>query len=117
MKDAPQNKARDYLLAGMLEKRAQDIEKKGLDNGMGTSAGMLLEGAKSSDKVHAQVKDILDFSKELQNADLSDMLRYSNPDLYKAMEMGEIEGAMSSLSVAVAGGLTVAAAIFFEGLI
>lgn len=35
----------------------------------------------------------------------------------KAMEMGEIEGAMSSLSVAVAGGLTVAAAIFFEGLI
>lgn len=35
----------------------------------------------------------------------------------KAMEMGEIEGAMGSLSVAVAGGLTVAAAIFFEGLI
>lgn len=35
----------------------------------------------------------------------------------KAMEMGEVEGAMSSLSVAVAGGLTVAAAIFFEGLI
>ena len=89
MKNAPRNDARDYLLAGMLEKRAQDIEKKGLDNGMGTSAGMLLEGAKSSDKVHAQVKDILDFSKELQNADLSDMLRYRNPDLYKAMEMGE----------------------------
>lgn len=90
MKDAPQNKARDYLLAGMLEKRAQDIEKKkGLDNGMSTSAGLLLEGAKSSDKVHAQVKDILDFSKELQNADLSDMWRYKNPELYKAMEMGE----------------------------
>ena len=35
----------------------------------------------------------------------------------KAMEMGEVEGAMSSLSVAVAGALTVAAAIFFEGLI
>ena len=35
----------------------------------------------------------------------------------KAMEMGEIEGAMSSLSVAVAGCMTVAAAIFFEGLI
>lgn len=89
MKDAPSNKARDYLLAGMLEKRAQDIEKKGLDKGMGTSAGMLLEGAKSSDKVHAQIKDILDFSKELQNADLSDMWRYKNPELYKAIEMAE----------------------------
>ncbi|MBR2638413.1 MAG: LrgB family protein [Bacteroidaceae bacterium] len=35
----------------------------------------------------------------------------------KAMEMGEIEGAMSSLSVAVAGFMTVAAAILFENLI
>lgn len=35
----------------------------------------------------------------------------------KAMEMGEIEGAMSSLSVAVAGCITVAVAIFFENLI
>ena len=35
----------------------------------------------------------------------------------KAMEMGEIEGAMSSLSVAVAGCMTVGAAILFENLI
>lgn len=35
----------------------------------------------------------------------------------KAMEMGEVEGAMSSLSVAVAGCLTVGAAILFENLI
>lgn len=35
----------------------------------------------------------------------------------KAMEMGEIEGAMSSLSVAVAGCITVGVAIFFEGFI
>lgn len=35
----------------------------------------------------------------------------------KAMEMGEIEGAMSSLSVAVAGCMTVATAILFENLI
>ena len=35
----------------------------------------------------------------------------------RAMEMGEVEGAMSSLSVAVAGCLTVGAAIFFEHLI
>ena len=35
----------------------------------------------------------------------------------KAMEIGEIEGAMSSLSVAVAGCMTVGAAIIFEGLI
>lgn len=35
----------------------------------------------------------------------------------KAMEIGEIEGAMSSLSVAVAGCMTVAAAILFENII
>lgn len=35
----------------------------------------------------------------------------------KAMEIGEVEGAMSSLSVAVAGCMTVGAAIIFEGLI
>ena len=35
----------------------------------------------------------------------------------KAMELGEIEGAMSSLSVAVAGCMTVAATILFENLI
>ena len=35
----------------------------------------------------------------------------------RAMEVGEIEGAMSSLSVAVAGCMTVGAAIFFENLI
>jgi putative effector of murein hydrolase len=35
----------------------------------------------------------------------------------KAMEMGDIEGAMSSLSIAVAGILTVAAASIFAGLI
>lgn len=35
----------------------------------------------------------------------------------KAMEMGNIEGAMSSLSVAVAGCMTVASAIIFENLI
>ena len=35
----------------------------------------------------------------------------------KAMEIGKIEGAMSSLSVAVAGCMTVGAAILFQGLI
>ena len=35
----------------------------------------------------------------------------------RAMEMGQVEGAMSSLSVAVAGAMTVGAAIFFENLI
>ena len=34
----------------------------------------------------------------------------------KAMELGEIEGAMSSLSIAVAGLLTVAASIIFSAL-
>lgn len=35
----------------------------------------------------------------------------------KAMEIGEVEGAMSSLSVAVAGCMTVGAAILFENII
>ena len=35
----------------------------------------------------------------------------------KAMEVGEVEGAMSSLSVAVAGCITVGVAIIFEGFI
>ena len=35
----------------------------------------------------------------------------------KAMEIGEVEGAMSSLSVAVAGCITVGVAIIFEGFI
>lgn len=35
----------------------------------------------------------------------------------KAMELGEVEGAMSSLSIAVSGVLTVAGASFFAGLI
>ena len=35
----------------------------------------------------------------------------------KAMELGKTEGAMSSLSVAVAGCMTVGAAILFKGLI
>jgi putative effector of murein hydrolase len=35
----------------------------------------------------------------------------------KAMEIGKIEGAMSSLSVAVAGAMTVGVAIVFENLI
>ncbi len=35
----------------------------------------------------------------------------------KAMELGQIEGAMSSLAIAVAGLLTVAAASFFAGLL
>ena len=35
----------------------------------------------------------------------------------RAMEMGEVEGAMSSLSIAVAGVLTVAGASVFAGLL
>ncbi|MFR7479093.1 MAG: LrgB family protein, partial [Acutalibacteraceae bacterium] len=34
----------------------------------------------------------------------------------KAMEMGEVEGAMSSLSIAVTGLITVAGAALFAGL-
>ena len=84
MEGAPRNDARDYIEAGFLEKRARDIEKDGLDDGMGMSVGELLELAKSSDKYKDKISDILRFGNEFQNADYMDYLALKNPALRHA---------------------------------
>ena len=84
MEGAPRNDARDYIEAGFLEKRARDIEKDGLDDGMGMSVGELLELAKSSDKYKDRISDILRFGNEFQNADYMDYLALKNPALRHA---------------------------------
>ena len=86
MEGAPRNDARDYIEAGFLEKRARDIEKDGLDDGMGMSVGELLELAKFSDKYKNKISDILRFENEFQNADYMDYLSLKNPALRHATD-------------------------------
>ena len=89
MEGAPRNDARDYIEAGFLEKRARDIEKDGLDDGMGMSVGELLELAKSSDKYKDKISDILRFGNEFQNANYMDYLSLKNPALRQAADAAE----------------------------
>ena len=89
MEGAPRNDARDYIEAGFLEKRARDIEKEGLDDGMGMSVGELLELAKSSDKYKDKISDILRFGNEFQNANYPDYLSLKNPALRQAADAAE----------------------------
>ena len=89
MEGAPRNDARDYIEAGFLEKRARDIEKDGLDDGMGISVGELLELAKSSDKYKDKISDILRFGNEFQNANYMDYLSLKNPALRQAADAAE----------------------------
>ena len=89
MEGAPRNDARDYIEAGFLEKRARDIEKDGLDDGMGMSVGELLELAKSSDKYKDKISDILRFGNEFQNANYMDYLSLKNPALRHAANAAE----------------------------
>lgn len=89
MEGAPRNDARDYIEAGFLEKRARDIEKDGLDDGMGMSVGELLELAKSSDKYKDKISDIMRFGNEFQNADYMDYLSLKNPALRHAANAAE----------------------------
>lgn len=84
MEGAPRNDARDYIEAGFLEKRASDIEKDLLDDGMEKSVGYLLELAKSSDKYKDKISDIMRFGNEFQNADYMDYLSLKNPALRHA---------------------------------
>lgn len=84
MEGAPRNDARDYIEAGFLEKRASDIEKDLLDDGMEKSVGYLLELAKSSDKYKDKISDIMRFGNEFQNADYMDYLALKNPALKHA---------------------------------
>ena len=89
MEGAPRNDARDYIEAGFLEKRARDIEKDGLDDGMGMSVGELLELAKTSDKYKDKISDILRFGNEFQNANYMDYLSLKNPALRQAADAAE----------------------------
>lgn len=89
MEGAPRNDARDYIEAGFLEKRARDIEKDGLDDGMGMSVGELLELAKSSDKYKDKISDIMRFGNEFQNANYMDYLSLKNPALRQAADAVE----------------------------
>ena len=89
MEGAPRNDARDYIEAGFLEKRARDIEKDGLDDGMGMSVGELLELAKSSDKYKYKISDIMRFGNEFQNANYMDYLSLKNPALRQAADAAE----------------------------
>ena len=89
MEGAPRNDARDYIEAGFLEKRARDIEKDGLDDGMGMSVGELLELAKSSDKYKDKISDIMRFGNEFQNANYMDYLSLKNPALRQAADAAE----------------------------
>lgn len=84
MEGAPRNDARDYIEAGFLEKRASDIEKDLLDDGMEKSVGYLLELAKSSDKYNDKISDIMRFGNEFQNANYMDYLTLKNPALKHA---------------------------------
>lgn len=89
MEGAPRNDARDYIEAGFLEKRASDIEKDLLDDGMEKSVGYLLELAKSSDKYKDKISDILRFGNEFQNANYMDYLSLKNPALRHAANAAE----------------------------
>lgn len=89
MEGAPRNDARDYIEAGFLEKRARDIEKEGLDDGLGMSTGELLELSKSSGKYKDKISDILNFGNEFQNADYMDYLTLHNPALKQAVDAAE----------------------------
>ena len=89
MEGSPRNDARDYIEAGFLEKRARDIEKDGLDDGMGMSVGELLELAKSSDKYKDRISDIMRFGNEFQNANYMDYLSLKNPALRHAANAAE----------------------------
>ena len=81
-KYAKTNAAKDYVEAGLLQKRAEDLEEKA--NGMGKSVAELLK-----DNNKSEIGDILDFSKQLENADWFDKLHFQNPAKAKALDWGK----------------------------
>ena len=81
-KYAKTNAAKDYVEAGLLQKRAEDLEGK--SNGMGKSVAELLK-----DNNKSEIGDILDFSKQLEDADWFDKLHFQNPAKAKALDWGQ----------------------------
>ena len=79
-KRAKTNEAQDYIEAGLLQKRAEDLEGKA--KGMGVSTSELLDRANQK-----EIGDILDFSKQLADADWMNKLHFSDPSKAKALNI------------------------------
>lgn len=77
---AKSNEAQDYIEAGLLQKRAQDLEGKA--KGMGVTASELLDRVNQK-----EIGDILDFSKQLADADWMNKLHFSDPSKAKALSI------------------------------
>lgn len=77
---AKTNEAQDYIEAGLLQKRAEDLEGK--SKGMGVSVSELLDRANQK-----EIGDILDFSKQLADADWMNKLHFSDPGKAKALNI------------------------------
>ena len=77
---AKSNEAQDYIEAGLLQKRAQDLEGK--SKGMGVTASELLDRVNQK-----EIGDILDFSKQLADADWMNKLHFSDPSKAKALSI------------------------------
>lgn len=79
-KKAQTNKAQDYVEAGFLQKRAEELEAS--SDGMGKAVYELLQNPKES-------ADIIKFSKDkLSGADVGDLIRYKNPNAAKVLDWG-----------------------------
>lgn len=77
---AKTNEAQDYIEAGLLQKRAQDLEGK--SKGMGVTASELLDRLNPK-----EIGDILDFSKQLADADWMNKLHFSDQSKAKALSI------------------------------
>ena len=80
-KFAKTNEAKDYIEAGLLQKRIEDMEAK--SNGMGVTASELLNKQNKSG-----ISDIINFSKQLDDADWFNKMQFKNPSLAKAIDLG-----------------------------
>jgi len=76
------NEAQDYIEAGLLQKRSQDLEGK--SKGMGVTASELLDRLNPK-----EIGDILDFSKQLADADWMNKLHFQDPAKAKALDWGQ----------------------------
>ena len=78
-KFAKTNEAKDYIEAGLLQKRIEDMEAK--SKGMGVTASELLNKQNKSG-----ISDILNFSKQLDDADWFNKMHFENPGRAKALD-------------------------------
>lgn len=79
-KFAKTNEAKDYIEAGLLQKRIEDLEAK--SKGMGVTASELLNKPNKTG-----INDILNFSKQLDDADWLNKMHFENPGRKKAFDL------------------------------